>query len=286
MKLLIGLSIIISLFSIQAECQIGYTELSPSKIICPSGCDNKLINLDFNNDSIVDLVLKAAASKMGAGCISVQKIEVFFFYLIDTALIFVDKEDELSLFNNLDTIQAGENYNLKKYYCKDKDVYRCPFIIDCLYRNCESAPSDYSKLFYETFTNKYIGLRLRILENYHYCWIKLSKSRKIDLEIKSFAYNPQPDELFVINDPDPTNIETSRVKQLKCFPNPVKDILSIEINNKNCIVEVLDISGKRIHKKEYESNQINISTESWENGVYIVCVTTRDGRLIDKIIKN
>ncbi len=284
MKIYFNLPILLFLLTNNVFSQIIYTEINPSQLLCSSGCEDKSYEIDFNNDNIVDLLLWFDSFKLGAGCESTQRIELFSIKPIDTALIFVDTNGELAFFNNMDTIKEANNFFFDEYYCEDDDIYKCPFLLSSTYWNCESTPTEYTG-HYEAFYNKYIGLKLKILDNYHYCWIKVFKKKGINLEIKSLAYNTTPNETIVINDPNFTTIETTAIEKIQCFPNPVEDFLTIDINNNSCIIEITDLSGRIIHKKIYNTSCFKVPTFSWIKGIYIVCVTTENSRVTKKIIK-
>ena len=63
------------------------------------------------------------------------------------------------------------------------------------------------------------------------------------------------------------------------FPNPVKDMLTISINNKNkqAIVRIVNAFGQEMKVLSIENNQQNrIDISSFSNGVYFVTITTDD----------
>lgn len=68
---------------------------------------------------------------------------------------------------------------------------------------------------------------------------------------------------------------------LKVYPNPVKNILYVEVDGKNANVSVISLSGTLV----YKGSAGEINTESWDKGVYLVVV--RDGKAIKtvKVIK-
>jgi hypothetical protein len=66
---------------------------------------------------------------------------------------------------------------------------------------------------------------------------------------------------------------------LELFPNPVKDMLTISINNKNKqpIVRIVNAFGQEMKVLSIENNQQNrIDVSSFSNGVYFVTIMTDD----------
>lgn len=74
----------------------------------------------------------------------------------------------------------------------------------------------------------------------------------------------------------------SSLKDLKIYPNPVYDELTIESNSKVLKVEIYNILGKKIPVK-LMGNKINVSTLS--KGNYIIRIETNDGITTEKLIK-
>lgn len=70
-------------------------------------------------------------------------------------------------------------------------------------------------------------------------------------------------------------------KEIKIYPNPVQDVLSIQTNDKINSVEIFDLTGKSILK----SSDKNINTQSLSKGIYIVKIKTDNQEISQKIIK-
>jgi len=72
-------------------------------------------------------------------------------------------------------------------------------------------------------------------------------------------------------------------KTVVVYPNPVKDILYLQLNNFSTIqsVKIYDLKGKII--LEDKNNIINVSNLA--KGLYIVKIATKEGEFTKKIIK-
>lgn len=78
-------------------------------------------------------------------------------------------------------------------------------------------------------------------------------------------------------------------KNIKIFPNPFSNETNIVIRNANIkikLVELYDISGKKIHSIENpNSNKITVNRAGMESGLYIIKITTEDEFILrDKLI--
>jgi len=75
-------------------------------------------------------------------------------------------------------------------------------------------------------------------------------------------------------------IEVAQPKSLKLYPNPVTNILNLEIDATVKTATVITVNGQRIDVKLSADNQINV--ENLQTGFYILEVTTEDGNRIHK----
>ncbi|NJM80611.1 MAG: T9SS type A sorting domain-containing protein [Flavobacterium sp.] len=69
------------------------------------------------------------------------------------------------------------------------------------------------------------------------------------------------------------------------YPNPVKDILTIQLENNQEVasLELLTLKGRSMKKVE---NTNSIDLENFATGIYLVKVTDKEGKLgIQKIVK-
>jgi len=87
----------------------------------------------------------------------------------------------------------------------------------------------------------------------------------------------------------PLILSTPQVKDipgLELFPNPVDDILRVNI--KNFIIKevaVFDIKGKEILRKNNDTNNIQINTIDLQKGTYLIQIQTKDEMTTRKFIK-
>ena len=72
------------------------------------------------------------------------------------------------------------------------------------------------------------------------------------------------------------------ISNIKLYPNPAKDILTIQTTNgiKIASVEVFDILGKQIIKSELQNNTLNVSELT--QGMYIVKMISEEGNSISQ----
>lgn len=99
------------------------------------------------------------------------------------------------------------------------------------------------------------------------------------------------DAIFVAFKNCSGNVGIMSLKNVKVFPNPAIDILTIEFNNSGEIadVSIQDLSGKILFKKTvfvkgFVSEQINI--KGFDRGCHIVDIKTEEGSFSGKVLLN
>jgi len=74
--------------------------------------------------------------------------------------------------------------------------------------------------------------------------------------------------------------EVSQVLDL--FPNPFKNVLNVKIRGyENLQIQVYNLNGQKIYQKKNVSNDITLTTETWQEGVYIINLT-KGGEILRK----
>lgn len=81
-----------------------------------------------------------------------------------------------------------------------------------------------------------------------------------------------------------TGTEYAPEKDVKIYPNPIKDNLVIEgISNAN--IELFNLQGQFIKNVHTTGNKTSIDMSDIDNGVYSIKITTKDGIIVKKILK-
>ena len=73
--------------------------------------------------------------------------------------------------------------------------------------------------------------------------------------------------------------------QLSLYPNPVQDVLQINLPGNTGILEIFDISGKSLILKEIQGNKISIDVSGLDHGIYFVKVLSDNQILTGKFVK-
>ncbi|MBK8721637.1 MAG: T9SS type A sorting domain-containing protein [Saprospiraceae bacterium] len=89
------------------------------------------------------------------------------------------------------------------------------------------------------------------------------------------------------------NILNQNLKLEKIKPNPFENQLSIDFNipnNDQIVLEIIDITGKKIIQNQYDvisgDNNIQLNTNDLNKGLYILKISNSNITLKSKIIKN
>ncbi len=73
---------------------------------------------------------------------------------------------------------------------------------------------------------------------------------------------------------------------ISIYPNPAKDLLTIQAGSDINAVTIYDLQGKTIHSIDSNSEKVSINISDLNNGVYFLKITTEKGEEVKKIIKN
>lgn len=97
------------------------------------------------------------------------------------------------------------------------------------------------------------------------------------------------DEVQLKSQPLNTGIFTKAKNNMgiTAYPNPVADKLTIELNNAgNNTVQITDLLGRVITQQNNINNYLQLDTQNWPQGVYLITITTDTGWVSSgKVIK-
>lgn len=96
-----------------------------------------------------------------------------------------------------------------------------------------------------------------------------------------YGNNVFVDNIEILN--TPVDIEDVDESVLSIFPNPVKDVLTINYNKTISQIDVYDVNGKLVKTFTTVGSSINVSDLS--NGVYLLNMQTEEGLVVRKIVK-
>ena len=83
-----------------------------------------------------------------------------------------------------------------------------------------------------------------------------------------------------------TGIESVKIKDLTVYPNPTKDIIKVESEEIIESIELLDLLGKTILKKQFNQLNPEFTIEGYQKGYYLLRITIKEGGTeVRKIIK-
>lgn len=84
-----------------------------------------------------------------------------------------------------------------------------------------------------------------------------------------------------------TGLSPDKKVKINIFPNPTKDIIRIECDEMVIVqITIYDFSGKAVLHSEYLKSGDEISLTTLSNGLYMVEVSTPNGRVIQKLLVN
>lgn len=86
---------------------------------------------------------------------------------------------------------------------------------------------------------------------------------------------------------DPLSVEEFNIADANIFPNPVKDVLNIELKNQTkAEASLFDTNGRLFLKQKLQALQTPINIETLSAGVYVLKIQTENGFATKRIVKN
>ena len=82
------------------------------------------------------------------------------------------------------------------------------------------------------------------------------------------------------------NVRASTFSNLKYFPNPVKEIITLSNIEGNSQIEVYSILGQLMLSKNYNSQEINLDFSDYTNGIFLIKITSQNETKTLKVLKN
>ena len=82
-----------------------------------------------------------------------------------------------------------------------------------------------------------------------------------------------------------TDIENTEITNLKLYPNPAGDIVTVEAISKIKAIEILNVLGQTLHTKADTNDTEKISVSELNSGNYFIKVTTEKGSETIRLLK-
>ena len=119
--------------------------------------------------------------------------------------------------------------------------------------------------------------------NVHVNVVKVVDKFGNELDISLSA---EPASVFFVNNIVTSVVDPALSEQVKVFPNPVSDILNIDLGDLNGeVLELYDVLGKRVLHQELQSERvINLNVNMFEKGMYLMKIQTVEGIASKRVI--
>jgi len=127
--------------------------------------------------------------------------------------------------------------------------------------------------------------------------IALNSGRSIVITPEKNGYTFDPKNIEITNIQEnkikqdfvadtPTAIGENRSVKIKTYPNPVRDLLTIETGGAYDEIQIISVSGNVVKSADCSGQtKINLRTEGLVSGIYLVRLKGKEGVVVRKIIK-
>ncbi|MEX0595196.1 MAG: T9SS type A sorting domain-containing protein, partial [Candidatus Paceibacterota bacterium] len=111
-----------------------------------------------------------------------------------------------------------------------------------------------------------------------------ANSKTYKLTFKGFVGGAQGKSLFNVYEATLSNKEIVSQNQTNVYPNPTNGEIFVQSDANLLSYELFDLKGVKLLSGDLNNEAINIS--DFQNGVYILSITTESGKFHSKLIKN
>ncbi len=91
--------------------------------------------------------------------------------------------------------------------------------------------------------------------------------------------------VFTLAEGTSTSIAEYTEQSLKVYPNPVVNILNVELKE-SAQITLINLQGKTLQESELNSGTHQLNVEHYENGIYFIRIQTASKRSIERFIKS
>ncbi len=284
-KLLSAFIVPAIMFSASINAQIVYTD------VIPDSTSTGTFNLDLNNDGTTDFVINYTSATVLGGTNCGGTLNNRFISVTPSGSNQVvndssSKVTKLWLNSQIDSSTLTWN-NISNqllisftFSCVNDSVFGWTWFGYA--SGPWHAPSNLA-------ANGFVGLKLVTSGNIYYGWVQLSVvAGGWSFTVKDYAYNSIPNQSIITGQAVATGlIYNSFASSINLFPNPATNHLTIVLgkNNKKAEVTIADITGKVIYKTiSRETQKIEVNTEDFNEGIYVVQIQTEEFIGIKKFI--
>lgn len=247
------------MFSLSANAQIVYTDVTPDSTFACNGnqnCNHTYV-LDLNIDGLVDFRINLGN------------------YYHNSNVRWV------SIIDSIGNAFAISTNGAKKFFMNDTIGPAQTWQTDtsAFLRRWSSHVNGSYKGEWIYATDNYLGLALNVSGLTYYGWVRLDVTVDASTEtciciIKDYAYNSIPNQPILAGQTMTTGVnETFFDSSINLFPNPANNQLSIDLgsHNEKVQVTIADITGKVAYTTIVTDTQkIEVNTTDFAEGIYVV----------------
>lgn len=232
---------------------VQYTDYSPDQSVS-LGASNNVIDLDIDGNSTYDLTfaLNGANSSMYNIAITGNDVDI----IVDSKNSFPSRSYATGLFAgaSIGPSATWANYSLNRQLADDAN---------------------------QTLVGgeRFIGFRFKANGQKYYGWVRLEITNSIDLKVKSFAVESEPNKVIIAGDTGSNivSINEEKAPDFSFYPTTVKNQLHVNAANDIQSVEIFNLAGKKVYALNANSKELSLNLGQITAGIYIVRVRDHRG---------
>lgn len=266
-KLLLLASAAMLLATAQLDAQIVVGTVGQGSFTDWSGTTSSRFGLDFNNDGVLEFVLKEAEASVSASQCALE-------------WSYSDNGNNVWTSGNLDeggwdevlAISANTDISSAGNWEGQGDAFLVNY---------------YDEVLVPVNQDFYVGFRVKVNNSVHYGWARVKLTGNAgsgySADWQQIAYNSAPNAPIAAGQTGNVGIAERNVGGVSIYPNPVQDVMVVESREQVENVTIYDICGKMMFATPVTDGKINVA--DLPVGVYVATVEFATGTETVKFVK-
>lgn len=266
-KILLFVGTIMLLATAQLDAQIVVGTIGQGSYTDWSGSTSSRFGLDFNNDGVLEFVLKDAEASVSASQCALE-----WSYSDDGNNVWTSGDLNQGGWDEIHAISANTSISSSCNWEGQGDAFLVNYYDEVL------VPVD---------QDFYVGFRVKVNGSTHYGWARVkltgNASSGYSADWQQIAYNSTPNAPISAGQTGNVGIAEHGTNEVSIYPNPVQDALIIDGREQIENVTIYDIYGKMMFTEPVNDGKINVA--GLPTGIYMAMIEFATGVETVKFVK-
>lgn len=263
--ILLGAVMFLALARLDAQIVVG--TVGQGSFTDWSGSTSSRFGLDFNNDGVLEFVLKDAEASVSA-----TRCALEWSYSDNGNNVWTAGDLNQGGWDEILAISANASISSSGNWEGQGDAYLVNY---------------YDEVVVPVNQDFYVGFRVKVNGSTHYGWARVKLTGNANsgytADWQQIAYNSTPNAPISAGQTGNVGIKEHQISGITIYPNPVQNILIIDGLEQVANVTIYDMYGNMMFTESMVEDKINVA--NFPAGVYVAVVESATGMKTMKFVK-